>query len=276
MTDARQGTVGTVVALWRYPVKSMQGEELNAARMTERGLVGDRVYALVDRETGKIVSAKNPKKWAQMFDFRAAFVEAPEGCGPLPPVQITLPDGTCVTSTATELNSVLSQVLGREVVLESLPPKKPQLEEYWPDLEELDQRDTVTDEPMPPGSFFDGAPVHLLTTAALDRLRAAYSDGRFEVRRFRPNIVIRPAAGPPSFVENEWVGWTLVIGEEVRLRIERPCPRCVMTTLAQSDLPADTGILRTAAQTNQGHVGVYATVVHGGVIRRGDAVCIEQ
>jgi len=275
MSTEKQQTVGTVVALWRYPVKSMQGEELNAIRITERGLVGDRVYALIDGETGKIVSAKNPKKWPHLFDFRAAFVEPPEGCGPVLPARITFPDGTAVTSTAPELNSMLSQGLGREVALESLPPKEPRLEEYWPDLEELDQRDTVTDEPMPPGSFFDGAPVHLLTTAALDRLREAYSDGRFEVRRFRPNIVIRPDADTSGFVENEWVGRTLAIGEEVRLCIERPCPRCVMTTLPQSDLPADTGILRAAARTNQGHVGVYATVVHGGTIRRGDSVRIE-
>ncbi len=264
--------VGTVVAVWRYPVKSMLGEELNAVRVTERGLVGDRVYALLDRQTGKVVSAKNPKKWPRLFEFRAAFVEPPEACGPVPPVRITLPDGTTVLSSSEHVDQVLSQTLGREVTLESLPPREPKLEEYWPDVEGLDHRDTVTDEPLPPGSFFDGAAVHVLTTATLDRLRAAYPDGRFEVRRFRPNLVIRPESDKADFVENDWVGRTLAIGGEVRLKIDRPCPRCVMTTLAQSDLPPDTGILRTAAQTNQGHVGVYATVTQGGVVRRGDTV----
>jgi uncharacterized protein YcbX len=69
---------GAVVSLWRYPVKSMMGEELNASDVTDRGLLGDRSLALVDTETGKVVSAKNPKKWSPMFDFRAAFSEPPQ------------------------------------------------------------------------------------------------------------------------------------------------------------------------------------------------------
>ena len=93
-----QAQAGSVVALWRYPVKSMMGEELNAAEVTERGLLGDRAYALVDRADGKVASAKNPRKWPRLFDFRAAFVDAPRGGGMLPPVRITLPDGTVVTS----------------------------------------------------------------------------------------------------------------------------------------------------------------------------------
>ena len=78
--------------------------------------------------------------------------------------------------------------------------------------------------------------------------------------------------GARDFIENVWVGHTLALGDQVRLRITGPCPRCVMTTLPQGDLPADPGILRTAAQHNQASVGVYASVVHGGTVRRGDAV----
>jgi uncharacterized protein YcbX len=117
--------------------------------------------------------------------------------------------------------------------------------------------------------------VHLLTTATLDRLHQLYPPGRFEVQRFRPNIVVTPALGETDFVENEWVGHTLAVGDVVRLSITGPCIRCVMTTLAQGDLPRDPGILRTAAQHNKVSVGVYATVVRGGTIRRGDAVRIE-
>ena len=142
-------------------------------------------------------------------------------------------------------------------------------------MEGLDHRDAVTDESMPPGTFFDLAPIHLLTTATLDRLRALYPQGRFEVRRFRPNIVVALEGERQEFVENGWVGRTLRLGSEVRLRITRPCGRCVMTTLPQSDLPHDPGILRTAVRNNQGHVGVYATVLQGGTIRRGDAVRLE-
>jgi uncharacterized protein len=133
-------------------------------------------------------------------------------------------------------------------------------------------RDTVTEFPLPAGAFFDCAPVHLLTTATLERLGELYPPGRFEVRRFRPNLVVQLTSGETGFAENAWVGHTLAIGEAVSLSVTGPCARCVMTTLAQGDLPRDPGILRTAAQYNQVHVGVYAAVVRGGTIRRGDPV----
>jgi uncharacterized protein YcbX len=139
-------------------------------------------------------------------------------------------------------------------------------------MEGLDYRDTVTDFALPEGTFFDCAVVHLLTTATLDRLGELYPHGRFEVRRFRPNIVVTPTSGERTFIENAWVGHTLAIGDEVRLSVTGPCGRCVITTLAQGDLPKDAEILRTAAQHNHVHVGVYATVVRGGTIRRGDAL----
>jgi uncharacterized protein YcbX len=276
---------GSVVALWRYAVKSMLGEELNASTVTTRGLLGDRAYALVDRSDGKVASAKNPRKWPRLFDFRAALVEPPRPGAPLPPVRMTLPDGTILTSTQTDLNQVLSQALNRDVtfdaaergqqeVVESTSPNPwtPQAEEYWPDMEGLDYRDTVTDFDLPEGTFFDCAVVHVLTTATLERLRALYPSGRFEVRRFRPNIVVEIANGGAGFVENAWIGHTLAIGDAVRMSVTGPCPRCVMTTLAQGDLPKDPGILRTAAQHNQVNVGVYAGVLQGGTVRRGDPV----
>jgi uncharacterized protein YcbX len=154
-------------------------------------------------------------------------------------------------------------------------PESPVLEEYWPDIEGLAHRDAVTDEAMAAGTFFDAAAVHLLTTATLDRLRELYPEGRFEVRRFRPNVVV--ACGPEArgFVEQGWVGRTLALGPEVRLHVAGPCPRCVMTTLPQADLPPDPGVLRTAARHAGGHVGVYARVLQGGTLRRGDAVRVE-
>jgi len=274
MPDSEDTIVAKVAALWRYPVKSMMGEELNATGLSPRGLAGDRAYALVDSETGKLVSAKNPRRWPNLFDFRAALLESPDDTQ-APAVKITLPDGTSVTGGKDDFGEVLSRTLGRTVTLETTPPDRPAVEEYWPDLDRLDHRDTVTDEETLAGGFFDGAPVHLLTTATIDRLRELYPAGRFEVRRFRPNIVLQPSGDQRGFVENDWIGHTLAIGEEVRLRIERGCPRCVMTTLAQGDLPADTGVLRTAAQHNEANVGVYVSVLQGGTIRRGDAVRVE-
>ncbi len=275
MANTTQIELGSVVSLWRYPVKSMMGEELNAVEVTDRGLLGDRAYALRDPSNGKVVSAKNPRKWAKLFDFRADFAESPRAREKIPPVRITLPDGSLVTSEQRDLNKLLTDALGREVTLAATAPETPSLEEYWPDMEGLDHRETVTDEAMPAGTFFDLAVIHVLTTATIDRLRELYPQGRFEVRRFRPNIVVQPASAEKDFLEDAWVAHTLVIGDEVRLNVTGSCPRCVMTTLAQGDLPRDRGILRTAAQHNQVNVGVYAAVIRGGTIRRGDPVRLE-
>jgi uncharacterized protein YcbX len=275
MSNAEQIELGSVVSLWRYPVKSMMGEELNATEVTEHGLLGDRAYALIDRADGKAATAKNPRKWPHLFDFRATFIAPVRAAAPVPPVRITLPDGTTVTSDQGELNQILSQALNREVTLQAAQRGAVIAEEYWPDMEGLDYRDIVTDFTLPEGTFFDVAMVHLLTTATLDRLCQLYPQGRFEVRRFRPNIVVQLASGEKGFAENAWIGHTLAIGTAVRLHITGPCGRCVMTTLAQGELPRDPGILRTAAQHNQVNVGAYAAVMQGGTIRRGDPVRIE-
>jgi len=270
MSGSTQTFCGSVVALWRYPVKSMMGEELNASEVTEGGLLGDRAYALVDSSDGKVASAKNPRKWPSLFDFRAALADVPRTGMTMPPVRITLPDGTVLSSEQPDIHQGVHQA-----GVASSVPEAAMAEEYWPDMEGLEHRDTVTDFGLPQGTFFDAAVVHVLTTATLDGLRVRYPEGRFEIRRFRPNVVIEAANGGTSFVENAWIGRTLAIGDAVRLSVTGPCPRCVMTTLAQGDLPRDTGILRTAAQHNQANAGVYASVLQGGEIRRGDSVRLE-
>ena len=276
--SSAQAESGSVAALWRYPVKSMMGEELNAAEVTERGVVGDRQFAVVDTETGKVAGAKNPRRWGNFFEFRAAYVEPPKSASKLPAVRVTLPDGAVVTSDQPDLSEVLSRAFGREVAFAEAQHRdespEAHAEEYWPDIEGLDFRDTVTDFELPAGTFFDLAVVHILTTATIDRLRSLHPEGRFEVRRFRPNIVVATGPDERGFVENDWIDRTIAIGDEVRLRVTGPCPRCVMTTLAQGDLPKDAGILRAAAQNNQANVGVYADVVASGTIRRGDSVTL--
>jgi uncharacterized protein YcbX len=263
----------SVVSLWRYPVKSMQGEEINSTIVTERGLLGDRAFALMDVEDGKTVTAKNPKKWPTMFKFRAAFTDSPSEPSSMPTVKITTPEGATISSTETDLNRKLSETLGRAVVFAGQPPEKPHLDEYWPeDVPGLPYSDHVTDENTLENTFFDLAIVHILTTSTIDALRSAYPQGRFEARRFRPNIIID--AGTEGFAENAWIGHTLQIGDEVQFEITGPCPRCVMTTLAQSDLPRDIGILKTAVKENDAHVGVYANVLKGGTIKQGDKVTV--
>jgi uncharacterized protein YcbX len=265
---------GTVLSLWRYPVKSMQGEELNASHVNDRGMLGDRAFALVDAETGKVVSAKHPRKWAEMFIFRAAFTAPPEPGRPLPPVAVTLPDGSVISSTDARLAEIVSAVLGRRVMLAAAGAPQPTLEEYWPDMAELDHQDIVTDEAMPAGTFFDLAGVHVLTTNTIDRLRELYPRGRFEVRRFRPNIVVQGTDDAAEFTENKWLGRQMRIGDDVVLEVTGPCPRCVMTTLPQGDLPRDREILRTAARYNDVNVGIYAEVRQTGMVRRGDLVAL--
>jgi uncharacterized protein YcbX len=280
MSERPERIDGRVVGLWRYPVKSMMGEELNAADIGVRGLGGDRVYALVDDSDGKVASAKNPRKWPRMFECRAALADAPDAGTSISAVRITLPDGTVVKSEQADIDAVISTAMGRKVTLiaggnrNAGAAREASAEEYWPDMEGLDYRDTVTEFSLPEGTFFDAASVHLLTTATLERLRELYPRGRFEVRRFRPNIVVAMADGASGFVENDWVGHTVAIGDEVRLSVTGPCPRCVMTTLTQGDLPRDPGILRTAAQGNHVNVGVYASVLQGGKVRRGDSITV--
>ena len=255
----------------------MLGEELNASEVTPRGLLGDRAYALVDNSDGKIASAKNPRKWPELFRFRATLADVPQANEMVPPVRITMPDGSVVHSGQRDLHKILSNALKRDIELQPASPDlhKSTVEEYWLDMEGFDHRDAVTDFVMPQGTFFDCAFVHLLTTATIDRLRMTYPEGRFEVRRFRPNIVVETPNGEKDFVEDAWVGRTLAIGDSVRLGILRPCFRCVMTTLAQGDLPRDPGILRAAAQHNKARVWVYATVLQSGKVYRGDSIRLE-
>jgi uncharacterized protein len=267
---------GKVVSIWRYPLKSMMGEELNSSYVTERGLLGDRTYALIDRETGKVASAKNPRKWGTLFDFHATFIDPLKDVENIPPIRITFPDGTQIFSDQINIDHTLSKIIGREVRLMGASLDKPSYEEYWPDIEGLAQREKVTDEAMPPQTFFDIAVIHILTTSTINRLRELYPEGRFEVRRFRPNIVIESGSGEKDFIENLWVGKKLAIGEETILKVTAPCTRCVMTTLPQADLPRDLGILHTVARYNQVHAGVYASVHRGGTIHRGDRVQVEE
>ena len=277
--------VGPVAGLWRYPVKSMQGEELDQVSVSERGFLGDRAYALIDKKSSKVGSAKNPGRWPRLLDFGAVFREPPSPDRNPPAVRIDFPDGHgSVSSDSPDVNERLSRAFNRTVVLSSTAPAAPSLEEYWPDIDGLAHRETVTDETIglgaPPGTFFDCAAVHLVTSATIAALSRAYRQGRFDWRRFRPNIVVESDA--EGFPENDWVGRRILIGDALTLEVLIPCARCVMTILAQGDLPLDSSILRTAAQHNNvmiapmgqamPSVGVYAKVLTGGVVRRGDQV----
>jgi uncharacterized protein YcbX len=289
--------VGTVATLSRFPVKSMEGERLATAELTEHGLLGDRAYALVDTETGKVMSGKNPRVGAQLLGCRAAFVDTPGSGDEPPPVQITLPSGATVNSDARDADATLSDFLGRDVTLQRSAPEDFTIDQQHPDVEDLDpegHRDTVTESklgaaffaqagipsPVPVGSFLDLFPVSVLTTSTLAQLQALRPESQFDERRFRMNLIVdTPENG---FVENEWTGRSLQIGDAVRLTVFLPDPRCVMTTLPQGDLPKDTEILRTLVRHNRLDVagglypcaGVYAVVETTGTTRAGDPVAL--
>jgi uncharacterized protein YcbX len=267
----------------------MQGEELNTAYITERGIVGDRAYAIMDRTTGYIASAKHPRKWGKLLECRATFVDTPQPGKPLPPVEITLPDGVVLDSRQSDIDQVLSSVLDRDVSLISLAPMTPTREADRSPIDEEEHPGTIMQEKMaiaaPSDTFFDYATIHILTTATLNRLQELYGAGRFEVRRFRPNLVVATVGEERDFVENHWLGQSLVIGTEVELQAIDPCPRCVVTTLAQGDLSRDLNILRTVGQHNavasvtlapgvvfSAVAGIYANVLQDGTIGRGDKV----
>ena len=281
-------TLGTVGALFRYPIKSMLGEAIAEAELEARGMVGDRAYALLDRATGAVLSMKHPRQLGRLLEYRAAFREPPACGGTLPPVAVTFPDSSVLTTDDAALLSALSRSLERDLELLASAPPGAASDTYWPDIAGISYRDQTRPWRLGqgvPGTLYDYGPVHLISTATLAHLSALYPDGRFDAARFRPNILVASTQTEAAFEENDWVGCRLIIGDTVELEVIDPCPRCVATTLPQSDLPADSGILRTIAQHNavqsqtfapgvvlRATAGVYATVTRPGVVRQGDPV----
>jgi class 3 adenylate cyclase/uncharacterized protein YcbX len=279
--NARRQTavVGSVEAIWRYPVKSMAGEGLASGKLTEHGLLGDRMYALVDRASNRVAMVR---RWAAgLLSYHAEFVTEPEAGGPPPALRITFPDGLTLTTLDADLHKRLSAVFGRDLTLMSSVPAG--LLAEVPKGTLGGAHVNVTEVPLAAGSFFDYGRVHLIASSTLDHLQATYPRGQFDVRRFRPNIVIRSEGEP--FFENSWCDRLLAVGDEVILRVTIPCPRCLTIMLPQDNLPHDPGILRTVAQLNMQDLGefgtlpcagVYADVARPGIIRRGDSVwCLD-
>jgi uncharacterized protein YcbX len=289
--------VGTIRALWRFPVKSMLGEEVDAADLTEGGIVGDRAYAIRDRETGKVASAKHSKRWPNLLDCRAAFVDSPGPGDELPPVRIELADGNSVMSDAGDVDAVLSRFFGREVELARAAQNGYTIDQYHPDLENYDpdgHRDEVVEAQLgaaffnerglpsavPEDSFFDLYPLSVLTTSTLDQLGNLEPQSRFDVRRFRMNVIVDTRER--GFVENGWLGRTLAIGDDVQLGVSLPDPRCCMPGLPQEELPRDPQVLKALARHNRIDVagalypcaGVYAVAEATGTVRKDDSVSL--
>jgi uncharacterized protein YcbX len=257
----------TVARIYRYPVKSMLGEDLDAVEINARGVTGDRAYAVIDPAENRVGSAKIPHKWKRLYEFSAMYPPGEDTT--LPPPMILFPDGAPALASDAGLDARLSQTLGKQVRFVSEKPEDLKLEAVKPGLDAVDLEETV-DFPLV-NPFFDFAALHLVTSATLAELRRLYPGGDYDARRFRPNLVL-DAPGETGFLEERWVGKTIAVGDQVRLRVFRTTHRCAATTLPHHGLPNDPEILRAANRHNSGNVGVYATVEQTGIVRVGDRV----
>jgi len=282
-------TVGRVKEIWRYPVKGMAGEALRVCNLTDRGLAGDRVWALRDEIRREIQSCK----------FRPRLLLCSARCrddrirDDVPQVEVTFPDGTTVASDDATIHARLSGLTGYASTLEPLRPaseadfyRRHKLDDHtW--LEELKATfDREAGEALPdfsqlppvlvdhvsvPGTFFLVTPLHFVTTATLQHLRQLDPQADWDARRFRPNIVIETAPEFAGLAEQDWIGKRVVFGSAA-VECVGATPRCGAVTRAQPGLKADTGVLRTVVRHADQNVGVYGTIATTGPLSVGDLV----
>ncbi|WP_183095674.1 MOSC domain-containing protein [Nocardioides stalactiti] len=286
-------SVGTVAGLWRYPVKSMGGEALSGSAVDQRALHADRMWAVRELDANAITTAR---RIPQLLGCSARYVdEPPAGVGPgdVAHVVVTFPDGTEVSSTdAEQMGARLTELTGRRAALVSLPPTnqksayrgvlmtKREIRRQWA-LSDDDPLPDFSGFPIgkiarlavfaaPVGIFADAYPVHVLTTSSL-RTMAGHG-GDFDVRRFRPNILID--GQEEGMVEQTWLGGTLRAGD-LGLSIEIPTIRCSVPMREQSGLSADPIVPRALSAHADRCLGVYADVAEAGTVQVGDAVTFE-
>jgi uncharacterized protein YcbX len=284
--------IGTVKEIWRYPVKSMAGERLNRASVGALGIHGDRGWAIRDEKAGEI---RNARKLPALLHCTAVYVSEPSE-GNVPPVQITMRNGTTFRSDSAEANARLSEMLGRPVSIWPIQPASereflrraaPDNPDMTAELREVFGR--LENEPLPDfstmprqileftspfGTFFDAFPLLFLTTASLSALASRNPAADFDSRRFRPNVLVETEKGIEGLAEAEWSGRTVRIGA-TRIKLEMPCVRCVIPTLDQPNLRKDPSVLRTIVRDAAQNLGAYATIAAGGAIALDDKVALE-
>lgn len=288
-----------VSQLWRFPVKSMGGHRVDAIRIDRRGVHADRLWAVRDLEKGVTASARRLPK---LLGCTAAYVTDPgpdAGPGNVPEVIITFPDGTECSSSDAAVHGLLSDLVGREARLVALPPADDTSQhrmamsdsmenfrdsqvrkdfglgdtEPLPDTSVFSAKDIITLARFstPPGTFVDLAPVHLLSSTSL----ASLSDGDpYDVRRFRPNVLVEFDQPTGPYPEAAWVGGDVEIGSAT-MRVTIPTIRCVVATRPQSGLDAERGITRQLADRTNRFLGVYADVTRPGLLRVGDVASVK-
>jgi uncharacterized protein YcbX len=260
--------VGRVIALNRYPVKSMQGHQPDAAHFVASGMVGDRRWAVAaaDGETVKVLSAKRAPA---LLEATAANDGSDEGRP-----TITLPDATVIEPGDPDTDAVLSRWLGRAVALVEVGPTPAAFEMSF---NAEDEDDGVFELPMPPERFVDACPIHLLTVASIATLAATRPEGDWSPHRFRPGVLIETDPAIVGLPENAWAGAARVSVGGVDVTPVAPTMRCVMTTRAQPThgLGRDLDILATITAENASNLGLYGSIATSGVVRIGDPVTVS-
>ena len=244
--------IGTVKQIWRFAVKSMAGEQLERCTVGTRGIPGDRGWAIRDDAADKLVAGS---RHPLLMQCAARYREQPAN-GFIPHVDMQLPDGQLVGSDASDVNARLTELLSKPVSLSQLPP-----------FAEENGNSSI----WPQGTYFDLAPVHVLTSASLEAMRRLNPAADWDVRRFRPNFFVETEPGIEGLIEFDWNGQILRVGE-VELRCEIACERCAMANHEQAELPKDNSVLRTIAKEANMNLGTYANVTKPGAVQVGDVV----
>lgn len=281
-------TSPTIASLHRYPVKSFLGERLERSHLSLRGLPGDRAWAVRDEVKGGIRGAR---RFPALMRCAARYSSEPPSEGVIA-ADITLPDGTTMGIDDERAPAALSELVGSEVTVWPLQPAenlehylrgRPAAADMMTELRTIFAR--TEDEPLPdltvfspdvlkyetpPGTYFDVFPLLLLTKQSLAHMQSLAEGCRFDVRRFRPNLLIDAPSSDP-FPELAWVGKRLRIGSAV-LKMEVPCPRCSITTHAVDDLPRDLTIMRRLVKEADGILGIYASIESPGDVAVGDSI----
>jgi uncharacterized protein YcbX len=247
----------TVAEIWRYPVKSMQGERIEHGLVSDLGLDGDRRWALRDTAGGKLVSGKRNR------DILMASARL-EGAS----VLIILPDGTELYGDDARVDDALSEWLGHGVTLQHAGPDTSGVYDYYVDPE--DETSEVIEFPTPDGTFLDAGAIHILTTASIRAVAATAPGSDWAVRRFRPTILVEGGDGD-GYPEDAWVGSEWRVGA-VTVDILMKTIRCSVPGRAQPGIVADVDVLRVLKRERNAQLGVYASVVTPGEIRVGDDV----
>lgn len=243
-----EALLGTVGELWRYPASSLAGERRDALSIGLESIDGDRMFGLVDAADNEIARPDREAKWHKVPRIRTRLTGGSE-------LEVAVPGGDWLAAPGAESDSAISAHLGFEA---SIRPFRR--------------------ENAPPGysgplttERYRKAPVHLLTTASLARLKALLPEGTVDPRRFRPNIVVdmKPVEG--SFPETEWIGRKLAVGD-LLLTISEPCRRCGFTIIAQDGFDHEPAILRNLVRHNAHNLGVYCTVDQPASVKVGDAI----